>query len=256
MKARTVLVVVVLALLLVIVVPPAFAGGATWLLNGEPSTFAAFAPGQLIEATASIWLPSVKEEGSNGDFHGGPQHGPYYGWVFARPRPNEQFPPPLPDDSVYVGEVVFQETDEPKTMALSLTFELPELAPGDYGLVTCNEGCERQIADIWMTGLTVAEDAGQALLASRIERFEHQMRETRARLSDKTDDIQRLRADFEIEIRRLQDRIADLGARPAAAREPAHQTIPMWPVVATAVFVVLAIVMVFGSRGNQASLET
>lgn len=256
MRARAVIPGTILVVLLVIVVLPASAGGATWLLNGEPSTFAAFAPGQQVEATASIWLPSVREEGSNGDFHGGPQHGPYYGWVFARPRPHEQFPPPLPDDPVFVGEVVFHETDEPKLMALSLTFELPELAPGEYGLVTCNEGCERQIADLWMTGFTVVEDAGQALLASRVERLEHRLGETRGRISDKADDIQRLRADLEMEVRALEDRIEDLNARPAVAREPARQAIPTWPLVATAVFVVLAIVMVFSSRGNQASLET
>ena len=256
MKTRAVIPCTVLVLLMVIPVPPASAGGATWMLNGEPSTFAAFAPGQVIEATASIWLPSVKEEGSNGDFHGGPQHGPYYGWVFERPRPHEQFPPPLPDNSILIGEVVFHETDEPKMMALSLTFELPELPPGEYGLVTCNEGCERQIADIWMTGFTVVEDAGQAMLASRVERLEHQLRETRGRVSDKADDIQRLRSDLEMEIRTLEGRIEDLSARPAAAGEPGRQAIPTWPLVATAVFVVLAVVMIFGSRSSQASLET
>lgn len=252
MKARTILPGAVLVLLLA-VASPASGGGGTWLLNGDPSAFAAFSPGQQIEATATLWLESVRENGSNGDFHGGPQHGPFFGWL-VRSRPGS-YPVPLPEDALYVGDVVFLETDHQKVMDVSLSFRMPDLEPGNYEIVACNDGCERQIADIMATGFTVMEDPGQAVLASRVARLDHRLMVTRMRLKDKGTDLQRIQNSFEHEVDLLRNRIDDLEAQPIAIEEPSPAPIGTWPVVATAVFVALAIIMVFGARGKQASLE-
>jgi len=244
-----------MVVLLVVAAAPASAGGATWALNGMESPFAAVAPGQTIEASASLWMPIVREKGSNGEFYGGPQHAPFYGWIFRRPDPAANYPPPLPDDAILVGEVVFHDTSDPKRMELSLTFEMPEVPPGEYGLVTCNEGCERQIGDIWMTRFTVAEDVAQAVLTRRVNRLDYMLTDARMRLKDKTGDLQLLRSRSAAEIEALQDKLEELRARPAATREPARIPVGTWPFVAAAIFVALAGIAHFGTRDRASPLE-
>lgn len=252
---RTAYLATAIFLISIVAVPSASAGGATWVLNGMHSPFAAIAPGQTIRATASLWMPIVRESGRNGQFYGGPQHAPFYGWIFHRPDPSAAYAPPLPDDAIQVGEVVFHETDEPKMMRLSLTFEMPDVPPGEYGLVTCNEDCERQIGDLWMTRFTVAEDVAQAVLTRRVNRLDYKLTDARMRLKDKTDDLQRLRSRSASEIAALEEELEELRARPLATREPSRVPVGTWPFVAASIFVALAAIALFGTRGRTTFLE-
>lgn len=252
---RTAYLATAIFLMSIVAVPSASAGGATWVLNDMDSPFVAVAPGQTIRATASLWMPIVRENGRNGAFYGGPQHGPFYGWIFHRPDPAASYPPPLPDDAILVGEVAFKDSSHPKRLDLSLVFEMPEIPPGEYGLVTCNEGCERQIGDIWMTRFTVAEDVAQAVLTRHVNRLDHKLRDARMRLKDKTGDLQRFRSRSASEIAALEEELEELRARPLATREPSRVPVGTWPFVAASIFVALAAIALFGTRGRTTSLE-
>ena len=255
-RRSAVLVLAAAASSLLVVGDPAQAGGGTWTFEDQGlNREAIFTPGALVRASTSLPLEGVVSRAryNKGAYWGGPEHGPYYGYISGPSLPGRRpMAPPLPDDAVRVGEVRFDETRRPGVLDVSLDFVMPDLEPGYYTLHHCNDPCTRQIGDLMSTSITVVEDRGQALLAGRIQRLEGRDTGFRFRVEDRIDDLKSTDAGLETDVAALQNKMEELADRPVAAPQPREPS--MWAAVgwgiAGAILALLA-VLAFGSTGSK-----
>lgn len=209
------------------------AGGGTWAFEDQGlNREAIFIPGDHVRAYTSLTLEGVvsRAKYKSGAYWGGPEHGPYFGYIsgpsLPRARPTA---PPIPDGALQVGEVRFTETRRSGVLDVTLEFVMPELEPGYYTLHHCNNPCTRQIGDTMSTPFTVVQDRGQALLAGRLQRLERRDMSFRFRMEDRVEDLQKRNAEVESEIQDLQTRLKELEGKPAAATPPQEPS--MWSAV-------------------------
>jgi hypothetical protein len=148
-----------------------------------------------------------------------------------RHQTDRTYPPPLPENALYVGDVVFSDTDDQQVMDVTLDFVMPDLEPGEYYLLHCNDPCSRQIGDTMSTAITVVADQGQAFLASRMYRqdrvlfnLRYRAREEMNNLRGVTGRLERTVDSMELKIASLERRL-ELASRPESASEPQS----LWP---------------------------
>jgi hypothetical protein len=119
-------------------------------------------------------MNGVKGDGRGDLFWAGPEQGPFFGYLVSEAdhsTKDEYFPPPVPQGAIPVGEVTFSDVDG-GVVRVSLDFVMPDVPPGEYLLIHCNDPCDRQIGDLMTTPLTVVGDEGQAFLAASLDRLE------------------------------------------------------------------------------------
>lgn len=237
---------------------PARAGGATWEFEGldeEPI----FAWGEQVHARGGLWLKSVVPGDRRGGAWAGPQHGPFFGYLVPTPKrgwgPN---PPPLPADAMLVGQVTFAETADPDVMDYRLAFVMPEVEPGRYSLLHCNDPCTRQIGDMMTTPITVVEDSGERFIVGAIDDVDRALFTMRYRVSNRVNralrDLREVGSDItssETKIRWLEARVAELErAVAASSREDATPTSSWLPWITgcALLVIVLLIWLLLGRR--------
>lgn len=137
---------------------PGSAGGAVWHFDGVE-----YAPGEIAEAYTSVsW-------GHNGSL-GRPEGGPYLLYLDQAGAVAESWPG-IPEEAMLVGIVEINLSPYWAEDGLSYgpyhaiaRFEIPQVAPGQYQILHCNEPCTTMLGDIiggW--GLTVkAGSAGRS----------------------------------------------------------------------------------------------
>jgi hypothetical protein len=192
--------------------PSANAGGGTWEFEGVPlNAEPVLVAGQPVHASAPLWLGDVKRHRSNDIYWGGPDDGPYFAYIVPRRGPQwAAFPMVVTDDHIYVGEVVFSESDDPRVMDVTLDFVMPDVAPGNYGLVYCNDPCTRLIGPTMPTRVTVVQDEGQALLANRLNRMNRTLINMRARGGNRVEKLENATSRLPSRLGSMQEQIAAL----------------------------------------------
>ena len=247
-----------IAAALLLPIPQAGAGGGSWLMfeGQDPNSEPVLAWGEHVHATAGLSLNNVVSGKRRGGAWAGPDQGPFFGYIAARKDVNwGPFPPPLPDDAVLVGQVVFSKTSDSRVMDLTLDFVMPELEPGYYSLLHCNDPCTRQIGDTMSTAFTVVEDRGQVFVASVVNRIDRTLVGVRARALDLRGRARNLKSDvtlLENQVDTLKDRVDSLEQAAASASRrdsaPSPSAFP-WALVAT---VFAAALMFAFTRGGKA----
>ena len=140
---------VVLGVLLLGTAGPAAAGGSTWEFDAER-----YRPGD----TAFAWASVAWEH--NADL-GTPRQGPYGAWLW---RLDTQAVHPygtIPDDAVRVADVVVSR--QPYEVGgtrfgphhATVEFVVPDLPPGRYELLHCNDPCTSTLGDITFGSLRI-----------------------------------------------------------------------------------------------------
>lgn len=211
MRAKTVVFAITCAITLALV-PSAHAGGGSWEFEGVAlNAEAVLVSGEPVHAYAYLSLQGVKEFGARDVFWAGPEQGPFYGYIVSRNGPDwASFPPPLSDDALYVGDVVFSATDDPQAMDVTLDFVMPNLEPGYYGLVHCNDPCTRQIGDTMSTRITVVEDHGQAFIVNRMNHFDRRFVNLRARSGNRVHHLETVASRLSSQVDSMEDQISAL----------------------------------------------
>lgn len=213
-------------LIILIWAPSARAGGGQWGFKGwDVDAEPAFAAGEEVHAYTGLWLEGVASREERGAYWGGPEHGPFYGYI--APRGGEgwgPYPPPIPDDAVYVGEVVFSKSGDARVLDVDLRFVMPDLEPGFYSLLHCNDPCTRQIGDTMSTPITVVEDPGQAFISGQVDQLDRQMTTVRQRLRGRVQGLRARMTGIESDIDGLKDDMMALQARSASAQVPGPET--------------------------------
>lgn len=153
---------VIVASVVVLVGGSARAGGATWDFNGKQHYEIAFVAGDTVEASTSVWISAPDL--------GRPDDGPFHGYL-VRPTEEGPWPPPVPDDAIYLGEITIEEHTEHLGTA-RLTFTVPDVEPGDYSLLHCNDPCTTSLGDIMTTRFTVAATQGEGELLVETRQLE------------------------------------------------------------------------------------
>lgn len=213
--ARFFLIATVIGGSLIIPAPPAFAGGAHWAFEGHFQEIdPVLVAGDEIHAITSLWLPGVGTREDKGAFWGGPEHGPYYGYIVKRAGAGwGPYPPPLPDDAMYVGDVIFSETDDRQALDATLDFVMPDLEPGHYSLLHCNDPCTRQIGDTMTTPITVVQAQDQAFLTGTVNRLDREVMTLRGKTESQVAALRSTVRDLEARLNRMEDEISALEER-------------------------------------------
>lgn len=213
MLAKTVLVTIICAITFALM-PGARAGGGTWEFEGVPlNSEAVLVAGEPVHAWAGLWLDGVERHGDKDIFWAGPEEGPFYGYILPGHPSDRPFPPPLPEDALYVGEVEFSESGDPRVMDVGLDFVMPDLEPGEYYLMHCNDPCTRQIGDTMTTRITVVEDQGQAFLMNRLNRIDRTLVNVQARSGSRVDKLETLASRHSSKMESFDEQISSLEKR-------------------------------------------
>ena len=120
----------------------AVAGGSAWTFGDDE-----YLPGQIVETTTSVaW-------GHNADL-GTPDDGPYFLYLAEASREWRQWPPD-PEGTMLVGIVEitlgpFEAEDGVLHGPHGATarFEIPDIPPGEYQVIHCNDPCTTQLGDV------------------------------------------------------------------------------------------------------------
>lgn len=151
--ARSLVVGLCAALGLLLVASPAGAGGST--LRFEREWYAA---GEVARASGTIsW--------TNTPGRGWLESGPYFAFLtegtnYLAAREARQVPEPfLPSDAIPLGEIAPEPGPSSLTRAFTLEFAVPQVAPGWYAIVICNESCSLMLGDQFEPILQVADPA-------------------------------------------------------------------------------------------------
>jgi len=128
--------------------------------------------------------------------------------------------------AIVVGEVSFdRKTWGPMSNVVTarVGFVVPEVQPGNYALMLCDEGCRHPLADVIPAPVTVYADPATARLARRLERLEWDL----AVLAEEHPQAQQAKkiaagawgrvAELQANLRGLEQSIEELEAAPAAA---------------------------------------
>jgi hypothetical protein len=137
---------------------PVAAGGSVWEFDRE-----AYAPGEV----AFAWAPVAWEHSTS---LGTPDDGAFFAWLHPSTSPDAASPPGRADPAslpkaVRVGRLAISlDPYEIAGMRLgphhaTVTFDVPDVPPGDYELLHCNAPCTTTLGDItWGTITIVRRD--------------------------------------------------------------------------------------------------
>lgn len=161
--------VVVVAVVLMLGVTAAAGGGAMFEWNDRSYYEIAFSPGDLVSGSTSVWI--------KGRGLGRPEDGPFFAYLIP-PRQESPFPPGIPDDAVAIGEVALDDYDQGATRSVArISFTVPDVEPGRYYVMHCNDPCESSLGDIMTTPITIAADEADGRATVAIDRLDRKSRE-------------------------------------------------------------------------------
>lgn len=83
--------------------------------------------------------------------------------------------------AIHLGPVVLARPGA-NLVDATARFEVPEVAPGRYEVMFCNDGCTRSFADVIPTTVTIIEDRVVAELSRRVERMSDRAEEIESSL--------------------------------------------------------------------------
>lgn len=241
---------------------PAHAGGGWWNIVGHPHGKAVLIPGETVEVEGDVWVGNDGRGEEKGVYHAGPEHGPFYVYVApVGPEGWGPYPPPVPDNAIRVAELSYDHPDRPLFYARA-TFILPELEPGDYSLLHCNDPCTRQLSDLLSTPFQVATDESEARLVSRFDDLESKMNTQRDRFRLRFDQIEREvfpeLMDLKRRVDAVESRATELEERVQALEEgpqPVGSDVLEGGLAAGAVLLVLSLVHALTSRRSKPSAD-
>jgi hypothetical protein len=201
----------VVAALIAIMLTPSLSsanGGATFDFGDE----AYLQSGEEIQGSTVVWLGKKDVQAL--------QDGPYYAYLV--PDGKWIKPPNVPAGAIRVGTVDFRMITEKKAVA-TLSFVVPDLPSGRYGLPYCNEPCTRAgIGDLYAGSVLVARDAEVGALLVQAENADAKAASAQWRLKRAKRQIGRLEADLataEGAAAELSGRVADLEERSRLASQ-------------------------------------
>lgn len=114
-----------------------------------------------------------------------------------------------------VGQVTFAEGADPDVMDYRLDFVMPEVEPGRYSLLHCNDPCTRQIGDMLSTPITVVEDSGERFIVGAINDIDRALFNVRYRVRNRVNRVQRDLGKVGSNVSSLETKIEWLEARVA-----------------------------------------
>lgn len=130
------------SIILIAMAAPADAGGSVWHFEGHE-----YQPGDIADATTSVAWSHNNDLGTPGD-------GPYF--IYLAPADTEWVSwPPDPEGSMLVGIVAIdlgpfeaEDGDRYGPHGATARFEIPDVAPGKYQVIHCNDPCTKQLGDV------------------------------------------------------------------------------------------------------------
>jgi hypothetical protein len=169
----------------------------------------ASAGGSPIEWDRSVYATGETAHGTVDFFpgccdRGTPADGPYVAYLL--PSSNGDEIPPMPEEAVNVGPVDLRLTGEDSGIA-EFTFTVPDVSPGRYGVIPCNDPCTKILGDVIDFGFQIVENPSQADVLPLIKRREHRLKEWSARLLRRVERLE-LRTPFGFD--RLVERVNHL----------------------------------------------
>jgi hypothetical protein len=180
---------------------PAYAGGAMWELDGHSYYEVAFTPGDEVHASTSVWI-------SNPGL-GRPQDGPFDGYLLAARK--AVYPPPVPEEAIFLGEISIDAHEPAASHSVArLTFTLPDVEPGRYWLIHCNDPCSTSLGDIVTTPIEVVGGPGEEKLLVELGRLERRF-EQRSFILGRS--VRSLGAQLASQIGRMEVRVEKLEER-------------------------------------------
>lgn len=239
---------------LLVPAPAQAGGGAVWSFEGHgPFVEPVFVSGEEVHASTKLLISEISPKEEGYPWGGGPQNGPFFGYIAPRIGSKWASVPPLPGDAIRVGQVSFHETGN-ESMDVTLDFALPQLEPGHYVLLHCNEPCTRRIGFTMVSGFTVVESQGQAFIANRLNRVERSHLVGRGRLASRVRTLEKHAEKLKAVVVSMGSRIDSLeqAAMSATRRDlaPSNSNQPVLPwalFAAAAVGLILALRRRFGS---------
>lgn len=206
----------------------ATAGGGWWTPIDLKSPH--WAVGETIQVKVDVWFETVSALQAAMD-------GRFRAYLLADvdfPRVEEAMSEPDASHWWRLGEATAIELDEvffdreawgdmSNVVTARADFVVPEVQPGKYALMLCDEGCHQPLGDVFPTTVTVYADAATAGLARRLEGLESDL----AVLAEEHPQAQQAKkiaagawgrvAELQANLRGLEQIIEELEAAPAAA---------------------------------------
>ncbi len=154
--AKAGVVAMALALLMMVGAPPASAGGSVW--ETIPATV-------TVGDSVTVWAAVAW---AHNDSLGTPDDGPYHAYLRKSDGSDDDWAYSfIPDDAMWVAEVevVLGPYDTgARTVGPNhaiFEFVVPDLAPGEYSILHCNDPCTTPLGDItWRRLLVTGDDGG------------------------------------------------------------------------------------------------
>ncbi len=205
---------------LVILGGVAVGGGANFDWNGQPSYDIAFSPGDQVEGSSSVWI--------RGRDLGKPEDGPFF--AYLSPQRRASWPPP--EDAIGLGEVTIDPYPEGASHSVArVSFAVPDVPPGDYLVLHCNDSCTTELGDITPTLLTIAAGEADERATVAIDRLDRRTDSNEFFITRMKREMRELRgvwsriADLESSEKELAQRVSalefELAASPATTTSPA-----------------------------------
>ena len=189
---------------------PAAAGGVMFSLDKR-----VYVPGEVVRAHANVWLKSTIGGGRLED-------GPYFAYLgTSRELPS---PPPIPPPAIALGEIAISPDDDGRYGTARLRFTLPDLEPGRYWIVNCNDPCTTTLGDLMSTPVVVAAGPGDARLVTITNRLTERLRKLRHRMVNRILGSQR--ATLSTRLEEVERRLDTLRTDIAVLRESAEMDVP------------------------------
>lgn len=229
---------ILVAAVLLVPAPAKGGGGALWRFEGHGSFVEpVFESGEEVHASTKLFLSEVGPKQKGYAWWGGPQQGPFFGYVVARHGTKWPFAPPLPDSAIPVGQVRFSNGND-RSINVTLDFVVPELEPGTYVLLHCNDPCTRLIGTTMAAAFSVVESQGQAFIANRLNRVERQLLVGRSRLADRVRTLEKRSQKLKTVVGLMEDKVDSLEQAASSTRRdlapPTKQANLPWVLFAAA----------------------
>ena len=192
-------------------------GGANFAWNGHPHYDVAFSPGDVVEGSTSVWIEDRHGLGT-------PDDEPFFAYLVPPPRKEVPFPPPVPEDAIALGQITIDPYKQGASFSVArVFFTVPDVPPGDYFVIHCDDPCTTTLGDIMTTQLIIAADEaderatiGIGRLERRAEENEFFIKRMRQQLNRHADSISRIH-DLERANTELERRIGAIEAQLADA---------------------------------------
>jgi hypothetical protein len=232
---------------------------ATTVLLLAPTTSARAGGWTSLQPERRDYLPGEQAElaarfSSRIDYGGSVDQGPYVAWLLRGASYGLIDPPRIPEGAIRLGVLQLkQPAPHSKWLDASarLSFTVPNLPSGDYGIGICNEPCGQSgVGDLNGGRIRIVHTPLEGQLMSRVEGLETEARKARYQLRKSERRLEKVQSALQASTREqgLTDRVAELETQLQAVRaRPTTISRPLLRGWAVIVLAGLVVAFVLGS---------